>query len=115
MVVFAYLESAKIAEQARAENRSMKEIALQKLLKPEEMEKKLAQKLLDENKPGLFCSLFEFFKAVWTDAEVVSYISFAVFAHLSMCRRRWTICHSLIKLRRSSRPRWLNRRSVAVW
>jgi aspartate ammonia-lyase len=52
------LESAKIAKQARAENRSMKEIALQKLLKPEEMQKKLAQKMLDENKPGRFCSLF---------------------------------------------------------
>ena len=46
-----YLEAAKIAKQAQAENRSVKEIALEKkLLKPEEIEKIFGRKnLLNEN------------------------------------------------------------------
>lgn len=45
-----YLEAAKIAKQAQAENRSVKEIALEKkLLKPEELEKIFSRKnLLNE-------------------------------------------------------------------
>jgi aspartate ammonia-lyase len=46
-----YLEAAKIAKQAQAENRSVKEIALEKkLLKPQEIEKIFSRKnLLNEN------------------------------------------------------------------
>jgi aspartate ammonia-lyase len=46
-----YLEAAKIAKQAQAENRSVKEIALEKkLLKPEEIEKIFSRKnLLNEH------------------------------------------------------------------
>jgi aspartate ammonia-lyase len=45
-----YLEAAKIAKQAQAENRSVKEIALEKkLLKPDEIEKIFSRKnLLNE-------------------------------------------------------------------
>ncbi len=46
-----YLEAAKIAKQAQAENRSVKEIAVEKkLLKPEELEKIFSrQNLLNEH------------------------------------------------------------------
>jgi aspartate ammonia-lyase len=45
-----YLEAAKLAKQAQSENRSVKEIALEKgLLKPEQLEKVFSRKnLLNE-------------------------------------------------------------------